>query len=174
MNQVVIPRKGTYSTWEAEQARVGLRCRYVTVDERLHVTMVLDPITQDGQRVLFQDEIKPLPQSERQTKMTKTKTIEKPRSKLAGMLAQLHQQAAHNPGQTVRMELKGGLRIDLIVGIDGVTRILLARRTVHPSPVEWHTTLANLPSPPPDEVNPEPFVHNGWGCLRAAWQTAPE
>ena len=170
---VIIPRKGAFSTWGAEKERLGLRCRYALVDEKMRVTLVLEPSTRSGERVLFEDEVelaKPLPQKERKSGM-KTATIERPKTKLAGMLAKLHQQAARNPGQTVRMELKGGLRIDLIVGIDGMTRILLARRTVHPSPVEWRTTIANLPSQPPTETNPEPFIHNGWGCYRAAWRT---
>lgn len=173
MKQVVIPRKGSFSTWGAEKERLGLRCRYALVDERLRVTLVLEPSTRAGERVLFDDEVelmKPLPQKERKLGMEPT-TIERPKTKLAGMLAKLHQQAARNPGQTVRMELKGGLRIDLIVGIDGMTRILLARRTVHPSPAEWRTTIANLPTQPPAETNPEPFIHNGWGCYRAAWRT---
>lgn len=170
---VIIPRKGTFSTWGAEKERLGLRCLYALVDENLHVTLVLEPSTRNGEHILFEDEIelaKPLPHKERESEM-KTATIERPKTKLAGLLAKLHQQAERNPGQTVRMELKGGLRIDLIVGIDGMTRILLARRTVHPSPVEWRTTIANLPSQPPVETNPEPFVHNGWGCYRAAWRT---
>ena len=93
-----------------------------------------------------------------------------PRNKLAAILAELQQQAAAHPGEVRRLQLPGGLRIDLIVGIDGRTRILLARRTVHPSQTEWKTTLAHLPYSP-GEIDPEPFIHDGWGCLRSAWET---
>lgn len=172
MNQVIIPRKGTFGGWEREKTRLGLRCRYATVDERLHVTMVLEPFSRDGQRVLFDDEVKQPPK--KVNPMKPTQKTERPKAKLADMLSGLYQRADSNHGQVARIELKGGLRIDLIVGIDGMTRILLARRTVHPSPVEWRTTLANLPYNPPGEVTPEPFIHNGWGCYRAAWKTTAE
>jgi hypothetical protein len=93
---------------------------------------------------------------------------DQPKSKLAQRLADLHRKAVAAPGQRQTTTLAGGLRIDLIAGLDGMTRILLARQGAYPSDAEWRTTLAHFPYQPP-AVTPERIEYRGWQSLRAGW-----
>lgn len=92
-------------------------------------------------------------------------------TKLAVLLSTALNRAETRPGETVRTDLPGGLRVDLALGRDGNTRILLARRGVAPSDTEWSVTLAHFPYDVSLAVEPERFEYKGWRCLRAAWPT---
>ncbi len=92
-------------------------------------------------------------------------------AKLAATLARLASQAAARPGDVERIHLPGGLRIDIMVGVDSLTRLMLARRGVHPSDQEFSTVLAHWPYDVPMDVVPEQFEFKQWRCLRAAWPT---
>jgi hypothetical protein len=97
-----------------------------------------------------------------------------PKSKLALLLYTLHRLAALTPGAPQRRTLAGGLQIDLIVGLDGNTRLQISRERVYPSDQELATTLNAWPYPLPD-LAPERFPSRGRSYLRCAWPTpAPE
>jgi hypothetical protein len=95
------------------------------------------------------------------------------KSKLALLLYTLHRLAALNPGAPQRRTLAGGLQIDLIVGLDGNTRLQLSRERVYPSDVEMATTLNAWPYPLGD-VLPEKFVYHGRFYVKFAWPTPGE
>lgn len=184
----VISGRCTFNEWGELKKRFGLLVRESMIDTSGRMVMVLEARNRDGEPVTIAGKVKtkapaaavqeaapaavkakekPMAVME---KLPEPQVTTTPRNKLAALLADLHQQAAAHPGEEQRVQLPGGLQIRLIIGIDGRTRILLARQTVHPSSVEWKTTLAHLPYPP-GEIDPEPFIYNGWGCLRSAWET---
>jgi len=92
-------------------------------------------------------------------------------SALARQIEGLLRAASARPGNVERMTLSGGLRIDVMIGVDGQTRLMLARRGVLPSGEEWSTVLAYWPYDVSLNVEPEKFEFKQWRCLRAAWQT---
>lgn len=166
---IVLPRISSFESWIAEADRYGLVIeRWIINDQagELKLTAVIHSLS--GEPIQFEDEV--------QNSMAKKKPDptddEKPhRSKLSDVLTELHASAVRNLGKPQRMELPGGLRVDCIVGIDGNTRILLAREGVYPSDTEFTTILAHWPYDPPDVAPPERFEHKAWCCLRAAWPT---
>lgn len=172
---IVLPRSITFDAWPAEQAYYGLvvdRWSVLSDDGGLHISAVLRSLS--GEEIQFSDEV--------QNTMAKQPAdpepadpagpqSSRPKNKLAQVLASLHQRADQKPGVPQRVELHGGLRIDFIVGLDGNSRILLARKSVYPSDTEWATTLAHFPYDPPLETNPEQFTYKEWWCMRAAWPT---
>lgn len=89
-------------------------------------------------------------------------------STLGRMLAGLHLRAKLHRGEPQRLDLPGGLRIDLVVTREE-TRLLLARQGTVPSDQEWATVLAHFPYDPPLDAHPTRFEHNGWRCMKAAW-----
>jgi hypothetical protein len=91
-------------------------------------------------------------------------------SKLALILSRLVRQAAAHPGSVEHHNLFKGLRLDLMVGLDGETRLMIARKSVYPSDAEWVTILSYWPYDPPDMV-PEKFEYKQWRCMRAVWPT---
>jgi hypothetical protein len=96
------------------------------------------------------------------------------KSKLALLLYTMHRLAFLTPGTPQRRTLAGGLQIDLIVGLDGNTRLQISRERVYPSDQELATTLNAWPYPLPD-LTPERFPSRGRFYLRCAWPTpAPE
>jgi len=137
-------------------AQHGFRIERVTLDERHRLTA---HIFANGLEIEFQ---------ESEQEMEKKA---KPPVKLKAILQRMHSRAAGKPGEVVRNTLAGGLRLDLIVGIDGETRILVARKDVYPSATEWTVVLGHFPYDPPLDVLPERFEYKGWHCLRAAWDT---
>lgn len=96
---------------------------------------------------------------------------QKPKSKLAFVLEQLHRAAELHPGKIQEHILKSGLTIKLNCEIDGTTRLLLAREGVYPSDTEWATVMAHFPYDPPLEVEPEKCEGKNMFGLRAKWET---
>lgn len=66
-------------------------------------------------------------------------------NKLALILAEMVNKAEAHTGSIQRQELRGGLRIDMMLGIDGTLRLQASRAKVEPSVKEWETTLKHLP-----------------------------
>jgi hypothetical protein len=95
-------------------------------------------------------------------------------SKLGALLYVMHRQAADKPGVVQRRTLAGGLRIDLVVGIDGMTRLQLSREQVYPSGQELATVLEAWPYPPPAERLPERFQYHWRFYVKIAWKTPEE
>ena len=91
-------------------------------------------------------------------------------SKLALTLAGMLRQAAARPASVQSKNLFRGLRVDIMVGIDGQTRLMIARKGVYPSDAEWVTILSYWPYDPPEAV-PEKFEYRQWRCMRAVWPT---
>ncbi|RJX17568.1 MAG: hypothetical protein C4575_13065 [Desulforudis sp.] len=169
---IVIPRSITFDAWPAERDRYGLQIdhwNFVYDDDGLHVSAVIRSLS--GEQIQFADEVQHTMAKQPADLPAPGDVRPRPKNKLAQILADLHRRAEQNTGVPQRVELTGGLRIDMIVGIDGMSRILLARVGVYPSVNEWTTTLNHLPYDPPLETTPEQFTHNGWWCLRAAWPT---
>ncbi len=97
-----------------------------------------------------------------------------PKSKLGLLLYTLLRAAAGAPGVPQRRTLAGGLRIDLIVGLDGQTRLQLSREKVYPSETEMATALNAWPYPLGD-LAPKKFDYHGRFYAQFAWPTpAPE
>jgi hypothetical protein len=122
-------------------------------------------------------------------------------SALARHIESLLRAASARPGDVQRITLSGGLRIDVMIGVDGAplpptagtaplplsereprrgsgdaagngeTRLMLARRGKFPSGEEWSTVLTYWPYDISLDVEPEKFEYKQWRCLRAAWQT---
>lgn len=111
---------------------------------------------------------------DQQTTGEKPKQAPAPRkpSKLTGTLAALLHRAYQHRDCGMEHTLPGGLRIVVKVQQDGQVRLLLAREGVYPADKEWASTVAHWPYDVPD-VSIERFEHEGWRCLRSAWQ-APD
>ena len=165
MMVITIPRRSALRDWPAEKMAHGLRVVKTEVGlEPLRVVCTLE--AESGEEIVFEEETTMMPpdQPSRARKKKRAGT-------LAALLDEMLREAVRNPSRTQRRELQGGLRIDLNVGIDGETRILLARKESDPSDVEWETVMANFPYEPPVDVDPERFEWKGWRCLRAGWET---
>lgn len=148
--------------WPAERARHGLRTRRVTFEDG-QLTFELEPFTDYGELIQI---------GETPMHPSAPATPDNPAPKgLRAVLAAMLERADRQPGETQKTTLAHGLRVDLNVGIDGRTRILLARVDVYPSETEWNTTLAHLPYDPPLDTMPERFEYKRWRCLRAGWPT---
>jgi len=158
---IVIPRTSTFDAWPIERQKYNLRgLRSYFEGERLF----LEIESQDGEEIRFDDEVG-LPEAPAGAPPSKAS----PASKLAQRLAEMHRQALANPGQRQTFTLPGGLRIDLVAGLDGYIRILIARQGVYPSESEWQTVLAHFPYRPPTGVAAERIQHQGWFAMRAGW-----
>ena len=95
--------------------------------------------------------------------------------KLTAILESMLNAAKSNPGVVQRKSLASGLSIDLIAGLDGMLRIQLYRdRNIYPSDTEWRTTVETYFPVQLEERNPEKFLANGRGYLRAAWEMPGE
>lgn len=163
---IILPRSSTFESWITEADYYGLVIERWIVETRgdeLKLTAVI--YSKTGEPIQFDDEVQ-----NSMAKQPSTADGKQHRSKLAQALDELHASAVQNLGNPQRLELPGGLRIDAIVGIDGNTRILLARQGVYPSDTEFTTVLSHWPYDPP-EVIPEKFEHKSWCCMRAAWPT---
>ncbi len=96
------------------------------------------------------------------------------KSKLGLLLYTMLCLAAGAPGVPQRRTLAGGLRIDLIVGLDGQTRLQLSREKVYPSETEMATALNAWPYPLED-LAPKKFDYRSRFYAQFAWPTpAPE
>lgn len=169
---IVIPRQIKFNAWPEEAACFALdlvHCDVISDDDGLHVIATIR--SKNGEQIQFSDEVQNTMAKQPADPRSAGDDLPRPRNKLAQILTEIHQRAWQNVGVPQRVELPGGLRIDLIVGLDGMTRILLARKNVYPSPIEWTTTLNHLPYDPPLDAAPEQFTHKEWWCLRAAWST---
>ena len=92
------------------------------------------------------------------------------KSSLAETLRGMLSKAQETPGEPVRRVLGHGMGVDLIIGLDGMTRVQIWRERVYPSDIEWKTTLKNWPYAV-EAVKPEKFNHMGKFYLRAGWTT---
>ncbi len=93
-----------------------------------------------------------------------------PKSKLGLLLYTMLRAAADKPGVPQRRTLAGGLRIDMIIGLDGMTRLQLSREKVYPSDTEMATTLTAWPYPLGD-LAPKKFDYHGRFYAQFAWPT---
>lgn len=169
---IILPRTSTFEAWITEAARHNLVIERWIIDDQageFKLTAVIRSLS--GEPIQFDDEV----QNSMAKQPAEPTNGKAHRSKLAQALSELHSLAAQNISQPQRIELPGGLRIDVIVSADGNTRILLARQSVYPSDTEFSTVLAHWPYDPPGDILPEKFEHQAksghWYCLRAAWQT---
>lgn len=87
---------------------------------------------------------------------------------LRSLLDEMYKTARANVGQALRRELKRGLRIDLIVGLDGKLRLQISRQGANPSSQEWKIVCNAFPVELAERM-PERFDHKDRSYLRAAW-----
>lgn len=173
---IVLKPKIRIEDWPAERQLLGLvevRKEVIRDAEGVMrgVEVVLAPLTSSGEQVCVEGDV--MDQARRAESKPKSPTgAATPRNKLAFRLARLHEQAQGAPGVPQRIpNLGSGLRVDMIVGKDGMTRLLLARERVYPGLNEWATVLANFPYDPPADIEVEKFQHRTWFCLRSEWKT---
>ena len=166
---IVLPRRITFSDWLIERKKYNLRVVSASVDERLNLTCVI--ASENGKKIIIQED------ADMARKQAKIPIEPSPnggaraKSPLARLLAELVERAEKAPGKVQRIFLPGGLRVDTIVGLDGMSRVMLGRQGVAPSDTEWVTTLNHWPYDPPLETDAERFEHKGWHCMRAGWKT---
>lgn len=87
---------------------------------------------------------------------------------LVEVMRTLARRAEQDWGQVQRMELSGGLGIDLIHGIDGKLRLQIWRMGKYPAAKEWETVLAAWPEAPKGLVYRQ-FTHWGRWYLWGEW-----
>jgi hypothetical protein len=163
---ILLPRRSTFNDWPAERQKYDLLVDDWIIEDGLRLTAVIRSRT--GQEIQFDDEVKMQP---KKSNLPIPERPDRKESKLGYRLETMLEAAYRKPGDTQTITLKSGLRIDLNLGIDGQTRILLARQGVDPSETEWNMIQAHFPYTIPLEAAPEHFEHRGWHCLRAAWPT---
>jgi len=66
-------------------------------------------------------------------------------SKLSLILVDMLKAAWRKPGKPQRRELASGLRIELILGLEGVLRMQISREKVYPADKEWETIAEHWP-----------------------------
>lgn len=150
MAKAAIVKKISFKEWPKIRDLLGLRIIDVIFDEKGIPTPVIDGPRESLIMLGF-------------------KGMYKPRNdkKLAIVLADLMNQIEQEPGTPKRSNLRGGLRIDAIKGIDGALRLQISRKSKSPSPKEWETVLKHLPIELSCQNEPNKFEHQGFSYMRA-------
>lgn len=91
--------------------------------------------------------------------------------RLGTILEQLLRAAMAATGQVQRVTLPGGMGVDMIVGLDGKTRLQIWREGKYPSEIEWRTTLRHWPYQVEAEIKKR-FTHQEKYYFQSEWETA--
>lgn len=134
-----LPARCNWNDWPRVRARYGLRVVEVIQGEGAETTLVVVSMYAG----LLAESREPV--------------IEPKPTFLGKRLAELYEKTRRFPGEPQRIHLKGGLRIDAIIGKDGMFRLQISREKVYPSDTEWKTILANLPLQVEEKGEPERF-----------------
>jgi len=90
--------------------------------------------------------------------------------KLNVILGQMWTAAMAAPGQVQRVTLPGGMGVNMIVGLDGKTRLQIWREGKYPSEIEWKTTLRHMPYLVEAEIKKR-SMHQGKYYFQSEWET---
>lgn len=91
---------------------------------------------------------------------------------LKKILKEMHEQAAARPGQPVRRELRGGLRVDVMIAPQvEETRLQLSREHAFPSATEFAVVMNHWPYELSLDIEPERKIHGLRYFLCCAWKT---
>jgi hypothetical protein len=107
-----------------------------------------------------------IPEEVRMEMESKTK---KRKPSLVEVMRTLAGRAELERGQVQRMELSGGLGIDMMCGIDGKRRLQIWREGVSPAAREWGIVVGVCPGAP-KRVEYTQFTSKGRWYLRGEWK----
>lgn len=95
-----------------------------------------------------------------------------PESKLSKTLRGMLERCLTQPGRAERASLGHGLRIDMMVDLEGVCRLQISREGTFPSEKEWETVIKHWPGTLPF-VSTDRIEYNSRCYIRGRWVIDP-